>query len=137
MNIAAYDVGVVHREKAMLLIKTRSFRQAVGKERCDLAPIVFAGDAAGAVERVGSEHPGTGDMGDVQFVLLERRCQALVFVDPVEGYPWRRLKTRGAAVTHLFAPLHVPVNFVLRHAEVVFQDAANPQRRGLLIFRYA
>src|SRR5438270_3096074 len=33
-------------------------------------------------------------------------------------------------------PLHPELHFGRRHAELVLQDAARPQRRGLLIFRY-
>jgi len=37
-------------------------------------------------------------------------------------------------VTQFLGSLHVPVDFVLRHAEVMFENAALPERRGLLIF---
>ena len=40
----------------------------------------------------------------------------------------------GPAVAHLLTSFHVPMNFVLRHAEVVLQYAADPKRSGLLIF---
>jgi hypothetical protein len=76
-------------------------------------------------------------MGDVQFVSEDRRRQALVAGDALKRYSRRRLETGRTAVAHLLAPLHVPVNLVLRHAEVMFENAAQPQRRGLLILGHA
>ncbi len=40
-------------------------------------------------------------------------------------------------MTHLLASLHIPVDLVLRHAEVMLENAAYPQRRRLLILRHA
>jgi hypothetical protein len=37
-------------------------------------------------------------------------------------------------MAELLGSLHVPVDFELRHAEVMFQNAALPQRRRLLVF---
>src|SRR4029450_6226223 len=36
-------------------------------------------------------------------------------------------------MAQLVGSLHIPVDFVLRHAEVVVQYAARPERRGLLV----
>src|SRR4029077_18429291 len=103
------------------------------KQRSYFAPIAFADDAARTVERVRLENKRAGDMGEVQFVVDQSLNQALVRRDAVERDACRRLKPGRAAVAHLFAAFHVPMTLILRHTEVVFQDAANPERRGLLI----
>ena len=46
----------------------------------------------------------------------------------------RRREAGGAAVAQFVGAFHVPMDFVLRYAEVVLQNAACPERRGLLIF---
>src|SRR4029077_20312074 len=75
-------------------------------------------------------------MGDIQFIFQERRGQTLVGRNPVKGNSRRWFETGGAPVAHFLASLHVPVNLVLRHSEVVFENASNPERRSLLIFRH-
>ena len=45
-----------------------------------------------------------------------------------------RSKTGDAAVAQFLSALHVPVDFVLRHAEVVLKYAALPERSSLLVF---
>ena len=52
----------------------------------------------------------------------------------MEGNPRGRLEAGRSAVAQLLAPLHVPVDLILRHPKVVLQDSAYPQRGRLLIF---
>src|SRR6266850_2741960 len=52
VDVAADNVGVVDRQKAVFLMKSRSFGHAIRKQRADLAPIAAAGDPAGAIQRV-------------------------------------------------------------------------------------
>src|ERR1044072_1343089 len=69
IDIAADDVGMIDGEKAVLFVEARAFGHAVRKERADLAPIVFADDAARAIQRVCLKHERTGDVSDIQFLI--------------------------------------------------------------------
>src|SRR3989338_259429 len=138
MNVAADDVGVVWREEAIFLEESYSFGDAVGKQGLDLAPVSAApGNAARAIDDVRHSRPRAPDGRSIQLVIDQHRRQALVGRDSGEGNPRGRLEAGRSAMAQLLAPLHVPVNLILRHTKVVLQDSAHPQRSRLLIFRDA
>ena len=113
----------------------RAFGHAVGKERFDFAPVASAGNAAGAIQGVGLKHPWACDVRNVQFFFKERRCQTFIGRDPIERDTRRGLETGRGAVAHLLAAFHVPVNVILRHAEIMFENAARPERALGLVRR--
>src|SRR3990170_279300 len=119
--------------KPLYRLKASGLGHAIRKKRSDLAPVCAAGDPAGAVESVGSQHPRTSDMRRIQLVFEEGRCQTFIRSDAIERDSRRRLEAGGAAMAHLLASLHVPMNFVLRYPEVVLENAAYPKGGRLLI----
>src|SRR5512141_2987075 len=67
-------------------------------------------------------------------MIDQHRSDALVCRDLIERDALGRSKSGRAAVAQLIGPFHVPVDFVLRYAEVMLQGAAHPERSGLLVF---
>ena len=57
--------------------------------------------------------------------------------DLVDAHAWRRGEAGGAAMALVGIALHEPFDLAGMHAEFVLQDAARPDRPGLLIFRHA
>src|SRR5687767_2049829 len=55
----------------------------------------------------------------------------------MKGNTRRGRKTGGAAMAQLVGALHVPVDFVLGHTEVMVQNAARPESGGLLVLAAA
>src|ERR1044071_8080936 len=134
VDIAADDVSMIDGKKAVLLVKARALGHSIRKQRADLTPVIFADYAARAIQSVRLEHERTGDVGDIQFLIDQSRYETFVRRNALKRNPLRRLEAGGAAVAHFFAALHVPMNFVLRYTEVVFENAANPERGGWLVF---
>src|SRR5512135_1446432 len=67
-------------------------------------------------------------------MIDEHGGHALVRWDSLKRNPRRRRETGGAAMAQFFGALHVPVDLVLGYAEIVLENAALPQSRGLLVF---
>ena len=55
----------------------------------------------------------------------------------VQPHAFRRLKTCGATMAFVGAALHKPFNVTRMHAKFMLQNAARPQRCGLLVLRHA
>ena len=55
----------------------------------------------------------------------------------VDANPFGCRKAGGAAVTLVGVAFHEPLDVAGVHAEFMLQDAARPDRPGLLIFRHA
>src|SRR5574341_1562161 len=113
----------------------RSFGDNVGKKRLDLTPVAAASaDVSGSVDDVATLLKCSVDRGDIDFVGHEHGCEAFVRRNPLERNSRRRRKSGGAAVAQLLASLHVPIDLVLRHAEIMLQNTSHPEGSGLLVF---
>ena len=73
----------------------------------------------------------------VKLARDHHRTDALFRRDLVDGHARRRAEGERTGVTMRGHALHPEFHLGRRHAELVLQNAARPQRRGLLIFRHA
>src|SRR4029453_9153761 len=118
---------MVHRKKTPLLEETTALRHSVGKQGFNLSPISIRSRYAMRPSNEGGHVlPRAVDRRGVQFIVHQHRSHAFVRRNALERYTRRRSKPRRSAVAQLFGPLHVPVNFVLRHAEVVVEYTPLP-----------
>src|SRR5262245_28577360 len=105
---------MVHWKETPLLEEARALDPPVGKELLYFTPISFRSrNAVRPANNVGHVFPRAVDRRGIQFMIHQHRSHAFVRWNALEGYSRRRCKARRAAVTQLFRPLHVPVNFVL------------------------
>src|SRR5436190_214296 len=94
---------------------------AVGKSRSDVVLRVLHSLALGDFDLAGDDHAAE--------VLVRRHLP--------DAYAARRLEADRAAMAVARHALHPPFQVARVHAEFVFERAARPQRRGLLVLRHA
>src|SRR6266540_1061938 len=118
----------------MLIEEALAFFDVIGKQRLDFAPVAAArANLRRAIDDIALARKSAMHRRHVKLVVDHHRRQALVLGDPLKRDSRRRRETGGAAMTQFLAPLHIPVDLVLRHAEIMLQDTAHPKRRRLLV----
>src|SRR6185437_3744507 len=107
-----------------------AFRYCVREERLDRGMIVqILSAAVDEILVADVEHAGVELAGD------HHRANALLRRDLIDSDARRRLEADGTGMAPRRRALHEMGHVPRRHAELVLEGAANPQRRGLLIFR--
>src|SRR5687768_4759713 len=86
-----------------------------------------------AANNVGHVFPRTVNRRRVQLAVDQHRRHAFLRWNPLKGNALGRREAGSAAVAQLFSAFHVPVDLVLRNAEIVLEYAALPERGRLLI----
>src|SRR5438105_3108553 len=127
-----YDHAVVDREDASLVKVALS----LGRRICEQQPearVALQGDAA-AVDQI---VVGQIQQGGVELAVEEHSADALIARDAVEAQPGGWFEARRTTVTAFLSSLHPPLEIFWLDAELVFEDAARPQRGGLLVLRHA
>src|SRR5262249_3099681 len=105
------------------------------EKRFYFGPVALAGAyVCGAVDDVHGARQMAGDGRYVDLVIHQHRRKAFLGRDTIKGNVGRWRESGGTAVAQFLGALHVPVDFILRHAEIVFENAARPERGSLLIF---
>ena len=128
-DLALHHHAVVDRIEPGLAIEAHALGDGIGEERLDVGMAAQIGGAA--VDQVDAL-----DIVDrrVQLAGEDHRGDALLGWDVVHGHAGRWREAGGAAMAALGRPLHPEFQIAVAHAELVLQDAARPQRRGLLVF---
>src|SRR5580698_6364596 len=80
--------------------------------------------------------PDIGHAG-IEFAGEQHRSDALFGRNVVDGDAGRRLEADCAGMAALRQTFHEESHLRRRDAELVFENAAGPQRRSLYVFRYA
>src|SRR6266511_431397 len=111
----------------MLLEEARSLFDVVGKQWFDLAPVAAArANLRRTVDDIALARKSAMDRRHVKFVIDHHRRQALVLRDSLKRDSRRRRETGRAAMAQFLAALHVRVDLVLQHANLLFQDTSHP-----------
>src|SRR4029077_16820993 len=120
VHIASDDVGVIRRNEPMLAEESGSFSHHVREARLYLTPVAPAStDVGGTVDDVAILLKRSVDRSNIDFVGHQHGGKTFVRRNPLERNPrWRR-KSGSASVAQLLASLHVPIDLVLRHAEIM------------------
>ena len=123
---------MVDREDAGLLKVALSLGCRVREQQPE-PRVALEGDAA-AVDQV---VVGQIQQRGVELAVDEHRADALIAWDAVETQTGRWLEARRTTVAAFLRSLHPPLEIFWLDAELVFEDAARPQRGGLLVLRHA
>src|SRR5262249_13009718 len=118
---------MVHGKEAPFFEEARSLGNAIRKEDFDFTPVAArAGNSMGPADHGLGVFPWTVDRRSVQFATREHRRHALVGRYSLKGNALGGSESGNANVPEFLDSLNIPMNLVLRYAEIMFEYSSLP-----------
>ena len=131
-DLALDHHAVIDREDAGLLVVARTFRRGIRKQEFDIR--IFIKVRAAAINEVGRIQDVVNRRLDL--ARLHHRADIFFRRHLVDGDTGRRCKTDGATMAVRGLALHPEFDVAGLHPPFVFERAAAPQGRRLLVLRH-